>query len=405
MEKTCKVCGSLNVHKVLDFGSMPSANNLVTKDELNSVKSYPLAYYWCGDCTFFQQIEMISREQLFGGFYVYQTGVSSPAVKHFEELARNLKEKIAKRDFAVVVASNDGTEIEMIKNFGGFGKVIGVEPNDLADIANSRGLHTIKEFFGKDTASRIVDVYGKADLVVANNVFAHIPDPIDFLSGMKMLLNDGGRIVVEVHWLKSLIDDLQIDALYGEHYYVWSAKAMHTVANVCGLKISEMEYLEGQHGGSIRTTFCLSGIGKELEAFYAEERRSGIYDAGSMKELQKRADERRDRFVKLIEGLRAENKNVSVWAVPAKIVTLLNYSGMSDRQIKCAYDNTPTKIGRFIPVANIRIKDEKEIVNDMPDCLIVGAWNYLDFAKKKFGWYLERGGILIDPLKCEIIRK
>ncbi len=403
MQYNCKVCNSVKLHKVLDLGRMPSANELVLKKYLNSVKSYPLEYYWCEECTFFQQMELINRDELFGGFYTYQTGVNLPAVEHFKELALMVKENIKNKDFAIVVASNDGTEISALKEFGEFKKVIGVEPaKNLAKMANDKGLLTINNFFGTDLSKKIVKDYGKADLVVASNVFAHIPNPKDLLLGMKECINDEGSIIIEVHWLKSLVDNLQIDALYGEHYYVWSIKAMEKIAQICGLNISKADYLPEQHGGSIRVTFSKTKQ-TQLNNMFVQEKASGLYDLSSMKKLQKKAEERKEKIIAIVKRLKSQNKRISLWTVPAKIVTILNFCNLSNKEIDYAYDLTPGKIGKYIPMANILIKDEKLIAQDMPDYLIVGAWNYIEFGKQKLKWYTDKGGKLINPLTCEII--
>ena len=403
---TCKVCGSSEIIQVLNMGDMPNANGLVSKEHLKEVRSYPLRYYWCSICSFFQQINQIPREKLFGDFYAYQTGASEPTVEHFRKFAARTKKELDRRKFAVVCASNDGTEIEMLKENGGFSKVIGVEPaRNLADMANKKGLETINTFFSNEIGKEIVEKYGNADLVVANNVFAHIPDPVDFLAGMKEVAGDRGRISIEVHWLVPFVNEIQIETLYGEHYYVWSITAMKKIAEICGLVLLEVEVLEKQHGGSIRSTFAADGEeGISVRKLLSVEDKAGILKLESMKNLQIKADQRKEKFAETVRRLRKEGKRVAIWTVPAKIATLLNFSGITSNDIECAYDITVGKIGKYIPKANIEIKDEKEIGTDMPDCLIVGAWNYMDFGRKKLKWYLERGGMLMNPLTCEFIR-
>ncbi len=402
-EHKCKVCGSAELYKVLDLGSMPNANGLVSKDQMSKVVSYPLVYYWCKNCTFFQQTELINRKELFGDDYTYYTGVNPPAVEHFRKLAAEIGKKAERKEFAVILASNDGTEISLMKEVGGFKKVIGVEPaKNLAKAANEKGLTTINEFFDEKLGKRIASEYGKADVVIANNVFAHIPNPRDFLMGMKELIGDSGMISIEVHWLKSLVENLQIDSLYGEHYFVWDVRAMDTIAESCGLKVSGVDYLPDQQGGSIRVTLGKRSRSKEIDGFFKQEEGTGLYDLESMKKMQKRADERKAKFVKLVKGLKAQGKRVSIWTVPAKIATLLNFCGLSHKEIDCAYDLTEAKIGKYIPKADILVKSEKQIEQDMPDYLIVGAWNYMEFGKQKMEWYVRKGGKLINPLTCEI---
>ncbi len=400
----CKVCGNEGLYKVLDLGAMPSANDLVEEKYLSEVKSYPLRYYWCDNCTFFQQVDLVNRVKLFGGNYVYFTGASAPVIEHFKELSLKMRKRLDNRHFAVVIASNDGTEIKLLKEFGDFDRVLGVEPaKNLAKIANENGLTTINAFFGEELSKRIADEYGKADLVIANNVFAHIPNPRDMLLGMKNLISDEGVISIEVHWLKRLIEELQIDTLYAEHYYVWDIKAMERLATDIGLMLMDIEYLPDRLGGSIRVMMKKHGTSDAVGRFTVEEERAGLYDIKKMMTLQKLADERKRRFVRLIRGLRRRGKKIAIWTVPAKIATMLNFCGITSKEIECGYDSTEYKIGKYIPQAGILVKGEADIAKDMPDYLVVGAWNYIEFGRQKLGWYLKRGGKLINPLTCEIV--
>lgn len=400
IRKNCIVCGSDRQYLVLDLGTMPSANDLPLKEDLGNVKNYPLKYYSCGQCSMFQLLEIASGEELFKN-YLYVTGMSKDLVAHFKELADGLGKQLKKKDFAVVVGSNDGTEVLQLKEVG-FKNAIGVEPaSNIAKMAREKGAETINAPFDENVANAIIEKYGRADLITANNVFAHIPDPKGMLLAMKKLINDDGRIVIEVHWLKSLVEHLEIEALYAEHYYVWTVKAMRALADQCGLKITDVLYMPKQHGGSLRFTYMKKG--EHDTRLEKEEEKAGLYNPDIMRELQTRADKRKDTLVKLIKDLKKQGKKVSIWSVPAKVPTLINFSGLSYKEIDCAYEVSPTKIGRYIPKANILIKDEKLIEKEMPDYLIIGAWNYLDFAKKSLKWYTDKGGRLINPLTCEII--
>jgi len=327
------------------------------------------------------------------------TGVNKQTIELYTEEAKMLGKlfKQANKGFAVVLASNDGTEIRLIKEIAGFKKVIGVDPaTNLAKIANSKGLTTINDFFTYKLSKDIIKKWGQADLIVANNVYAHIPDPADMLEGMKNLLKPTGLIEIEVHWLRNLVKELQIDILYSEHYYEWTLKAMQINAHIHGMKVVRAEYLPRQQGGSIR--FWLAKSGYEAHALNRIEAINGLYSIKTMKDLQKRADERKRRLVRLIKKLKREGKIVGVWSVPAKIVTILNFCNLTNNEISFAYEVAPTKIGRYIPKANILIKDEKEILKDMPDYLLIGAWNYMGVARKVLAPYVAKGGKLINPL-------
>ena len=247
----------------------------------------------------------------------------------------------------------------------------------------------------------IVKKYGKADLVVANNVFAHIPYPKDMLKGMKNLINKNGKIIIEVHWLRSIVEKLEIETLYTEHYYVWTVKAMNTLASQCKLKLIGVLYMPKQHGGSLR--FTLSESGENDLKLMKDEEICGLYKKSTMKLLQKRAEKRKNKLNNLIKKLKMGGKSIAIWSVPAKVPTLINYCGLTNADIMCAYEVAKSKIGRYIPKAKIPIKDEDDLKTDMPDYLIIGAWNYLGFAIKKLKWYTDAGGKLINPLTAKVL--
>ncbi|MDE1865669.1 MAG: methyltransferase domain-containing protein [Candidatus Micrarchaeota archaeon] len=408
MDSSCIVCNGKELHKVLDLGRIPNSNELVPYEALGKVDAFPLEYYTCGNCGMFQQIEIRSRESLFSS-YLYLTGVNRPLVEHFREMSEELSKIVVKRSLAYVLGSNDGTEVTLLKA-AGFGNVVGVEPSNVAKIAQEKGIETINSFFTHELSEEMVKKYGKADLVTANNVFAHIPDPKDMLKGMANLIADDGTISIEVHWLKSIVDKLEIETLYTEHYFVWPIRAMKNISAQAGLEIQQILYMPEQHGGSLRFILRKVGRGKRDSGLSGEmarldkmEAESGLYDLRVMGKLQTRANERKLAFVSLIRGLKKDRKRISIWSVPAKVPTLLNFCGITNKEIDCAYDIAKTKIGRYIPMANIEIKDEKLIEADNPDYLIIGAWNYMDLALEKFGNYMKGGGRLINPLNCEII--
>ena len=399
----CKVCGGSNLHKIIDFGSIPNANEFEEKGVASKAKTYKLAFYWCADCTLFQQLDLAPPESLFNANYTYITSMNKPTIENFRQFAAKIGRQLKKKDFAVVVASNDGTEIQLLKN-AGFKKVIGVDPSsNVAAIANKKGLFTIVDFFDEPLSKKIAKEYGQADLVVAKGVFAHIPDPRDMLAGMKNLINEDGRIMIEVHWLKSLVDKAEIDSLYAEHYYEFDMKAMRWLANGMGLKIVAAEYLPHMQGGEIRFILKTKGNEDAVKKFIDEEAKAGLYTLNGIKRLRTRAIKRKKKLNNLLLNLKAKNKKIGVWAVPAKVPQLFNFCGITDKLVDCAYEITDYKIGKIIPKTDIQIKDEHALRQDMPDYLILGAWNYIDFAKKHLKWYTNKGGKLIDPLNCIVL--
>ncbi len=399
----CAACGGKHLMLALDLGRLPNSNEFVYKRDLKKVRNWPLKYYWCEDCGLFQQLELVDSKTLFRDNYTYQTGVNLPAVQHFNELALSLKKDIS-GGFAVVIGSNDGTELKLLKE-AGFERVLGIEPaRNIAIIANKAGLETINAFFTEKLSKEIVNKYGKADVITANNVFAHIPNPYDMMVGMKNLIKLDGKIVIEVQWFRDVLKKLSIETLYSEHYYEWTIKAMISLAEKCELNVIKTTHLPNQQGGSIRFELGLNGImDKHLEYVETKE---GVYKKSKIAEMQRRAEKRKEKLINLLTKLKSQGNKIIIWAVPAKVSTILNFCKIDSKLIDYAVDSTPTKIGRCIPMAGISIKDEKFLNPTMeykPDYIIIGAWNYLDFSKKKLEWFTKSGGHLINLLTAEII--
>lgn len=410
MSYNCKACGSKALVRVLDMGRMPSANNLVTKTQLKTVRSYPLEYYLCTKCSLFQQVKLVTRKSLFSN-YLYLTGVNKQLVAHFKEMTDDLAKLVTKKGLAVVVASNDGTEVKLLEE-AGFRNVIGIEPSSVAKIAEKNRIRTIHDFFTYELSERLKRSHGLCDLITANNVFAHIPDPRDMLRGMANLIKDDGIISIEAHWLRDVIKNLEIEALYAEHYFVWDIKSMEAITEDVGLRIAGTHYMPEQHGGSIRFILKKANLPKvddsttdrQTTSLKADEVRAGLYKTRYIANtLQRRADKRRLQLKRFIGKQIKAGKTIAIWSVPAKVPTLINFCGLNNKQISCAYEVSPTKIGRYIPKANIQIKNENLIMKDMPDFLIIGAWNYMDVAKEKLKGYMKAGGRLIDPRNCTVI--
>lgn len=396
----CRICNG-KLELVIDLGKQPSANDLCTEEELARVKSYPLRYFICENCTLVQQIpkDFVPDKKLWSN-YLYMTSANKALIPQYKEMASELFKMAKNKDLAYVIASNDGTELQLLKE-AGFKNTIGVEPSNLAKVANDKGLRTVPEFFTYKLSKRLASS-GKADLIVANNVAAHIPDPLDFFEGIANLIADDGIISIQVNWVKPIVDSLALEVFYAEHHYLWSITALEITANKVGLNIIDIVDLPEQQGGSLR--YILSKKHKPssqstINRFKKEETPT----IKSINTLQARADERKDKFIKLVKDIKAKGKSISIYSVPAKIATILNFCNLTNKEIDFAYDVSTTKIGRFIPKANILIKDEKLVIKDNPDYLIIGAFNYFDFLKGKLKWYIDNGGHIINPLTCEVI--
>jgi len=236
--RTCRVCAETDLSSLIDFGQMPLANSFLTSEtEFSSESFYPLGLYFCKTCGLVQLLDVISPTVLFQD-YIYVTGTSDTIAQHNNEYARTVVEQLqlGKEDMVIEVASNDGSLLKCFQSHGV--KVLGIEPaGNIAIIANQNGIRTENTFFNLNSAGAILKKYGSARAVIGNNVLAHVDDPRDFLLGMALLVGHDGKVIIEVPYLKELIDRLEYDTIYHEHLSYFSVSAIYKLFEKAGLSI------------------------------------------------------------------------------------------------------------------------------------------------------------------------
>ena len=385
----CGGCGALMLETFLDLGASPLADRFpATAAEEETF--YPLQVAVCQWCWLVQLVELVDDAELFGDDYGFYTGSSPSAVAYFQQYADDLVTQFGIDGLVVEIACNDGT---LLAELAGRGcRVLGVEPaTGPAEAARERGLDVVGEPFGVQTAHRIVDQHGFAQLVVANNVAAHVVDLADFFGGIAALLDDDGHAVVEVQYLADLLAGNQFDHVYHEHRYFFTAATIAKKMRHHGLYVQNIRHTAAQ-GGSLRV---VAGRRSDpMRALWPDP--PFLQDMTTYRSVQGRVDYLRNRLVDLVLDEVAAGRKVAGYAASAKSATLLNYCGFNTATVDHIVDITPAKIGRYTPGSKIPIVAPGD--RPPPDDYLLLAWNYLPGVLRREARFLETGGRFIVPI-------
>jgi SAM-dependent methyltransferase len=388
----CGGCGSAYLQPFLDLGTSPLADRFPATAE-EPEDRYPLQLTVCVSCWLVQLTEIVPDGLLYGDDYAFFTGSSPSAVAYFADYAADLDARFGlDGKFVVEVASNDGTMLAKLAERGA--RVLGVEPAlNVAAAARDKGLEIHAVGFGDDAARALVDERGQADLVVANNVAAHVSDLHDFFAGVEHLLAPDGVAVVEVQYLADLLAGGQFDHVYHEHRYYFTADSLARVAARHGLAVRSVTPTPAQ-GGSIRVMF---GRGEPIEL----SEPAWLRQPSTFMSLQGRVERIRTRLLDLLDEQIAAGRKVAGYAASAKSATLLNYCGIGPDRLDHIVDTTPHKIGRYTPGSKIPVCGPGE--RPEPDVYLLLAWNYLPGVLRREAAYAAAGGRFLVPLPMPVL--
>jgi len=374
----CRHCDHALEHVFLDLGYAPPSNSYVS-DLTKPEAYYPLKLYVCDNCWLVQTIDYAARSELFSHDYAYFSSVSQSWLDHAARYAAMITTRLGLgRDSHVIeLASNDGY---LLKNFVAAGiPCLGIEPTDsTAAAAEALGIPVLREFFGTALGQRLAGEGRKADLIIGNNVFAHVPDINDFTAGMKLALKPGGTITLEFPHLMRLIEQTQFDTVYHEHFSYLSLDAVSHIFQQAGLKVCDVEQLP-THGGSLRVYGChqddlrapTSAVGEVL----AQERAHGLRDLATYAAFQARADRVKDDLLQFLIEQKRAGKSVAAYGAAAKGCTLLNYAGVKPDLLSFVCDAAPSKQYKFLPGTHIPILPPAALAERRPDFVVILPWN------------------------------
>jgi hypothetical protein len=403
IEQGCRSCGARPLASVLDLGATPLANALLKSDSLDSPEErFPLELAFCARCGLVQITESVPPGKLFGD-YPYFSSFSDTMVRHAEAIATRLtKERDLRAGSLVVeVASNDGYLLQFYKRAGV--PVLGIEPAaNIARVAQGeRGVPTVQEFFGAELAVRIAREYGRADVLHANNVLAHVPDLNGFVRGVASLLAEGGVAVVEVPYVCDMVQKVEFDTIYHEHLCYFSLTALDRLFRRHGLTIVDVEKLD-IHGGSLRI-FAQLGAGAPAQSalvgsMLAAENDAGIADGRALGDFSDRVGRLRHALTTLLSELKAAGKRIAAYGASAKGSTLLNTFGIGRETLDFIVDRSTYKQGLFAPGTHLPILAPAKLLEAMPDFVLLLTWNFEAEILAQQSEYRRRGGRFIVPI-------
>jgi 2-polyprenyl-3-methyl-5-hydroxy-6-metoxy-1,4-benzoquinol methylase len=374
---------------VLSLGESPLANNLKNIDDLKDVDTYPLELNYCLDCHNCQLSVVVPPEKMFDE-YLYLSSTSQSFVKHFEEAAEKYVKrfKLDENSTVIDIGSNDGIALKPFQKKGI--KVLGIEPaTNIAKIANEQGTPTYNSYFNDRAISDIFNKTGLVDIVTASNVFAHSDNLAEMLYSAFMLLKEDGTFIVEVQYLLSTMQDLTFDNIYHEHVNYWSVTSLSKFCDIFHLKLYDVEFID-THGGSIRayikrkydhTENALYGeqaISKSVRDFIAREEQFGLTKLETYKQFGDHINYLKDKVRKNMDSLKDTYFLIAGYGSPAKATTALNFFGINYKDISYTIEDNELKNNKYIPGVNIPIKNKEYAHSNLPDLIIVLAWNFYD---------------------------
>lgn len=398
----CRACGNDRFRLVLSLGPTPLANSFLPSLNGSSEEpSFPLDLYFCETCSLVQLLDVIDPEVMFR-HYVYVTGISDTIAAHNIQYARTVNEilKMGADDLVIEVASNDGS---LLKCFNAHGmRTLGIEPaRNVAEMARSNGVETIDEFFNACTAKQVRAAYGPAKAVIGNNVLAHVDDTQDFLCGCRALLDDDGLVIIEVPYLREMLERLYYDTIYHEHHCYFSVTTLLRLCDAVGLSILRVDHLP-VHGGSLRIYAGLpaqnGGHAKPVLEMAARERRAGMSDLARYEQFAAEVETNRRKVRELLGEFKEEGKKVVGYGAPAKGNTLLNFCGIDTQLLPYTVDKNPLKVGTYTPGTHIPVYPVSTLLERQPDYVFILAWNFAEEIMHQQQEYRDRGGRFIIPL-------
>jgi 2-polyprenyl-3-methyl-5-hydroxy-6-metoxy-1,4-benzoquinol methylase len=399
----CRFCDAAVTRTLVDLGVQPLSNAYVDRRaEHKAELFYPLHTFVCDQCLLVQLAEVESPEHIFSD-YAYLSSMSDSWLDHCRRYAQQMIERFTldRSSRVVEVASNDGCLLRFFRD-GGI-PVLGIEPAaNVAAIAERGGIPSIARFFGTSLAQELVAEGKRADLLIGNNVLAHVPQLNDFVRGLSLLLAPQGVLTMEFPHLARLLEHTQFDTIYHEHFSYFSLATAERVFNAHGLVVFDVEQLP-THGGSLRIYARPQAhealpISERVRSLRAAERAEGLYEIDAYARFGERVREVKRRLLEFLIARKREGNRIIAYGAPAKGNTLLNYCGIRTDFIEYAADRSPLKQGKLLPGTRIPIEPPERIRETRPDYVLILPWNLKEEIAHQLDFIREWGGRLFVPI-------
>jgi SAM-dependent methyltransferase len=402
----CRHCGSAVTLPFVDLGSAPPSNAYITGQALKTPeKWFPLRVLVCEKCWLVQTEDFADASELFNADYAYFSSISNSWLQHAQEYVGQMVARLGlgKASHVVEIGANDGYLLQYVQSRGI--PCTGVEPTAAAAaVARSRGLRIVEDFFGVRLASALVEQVGRADLVVANNVLAHVPDINDFLAGFSILLAPSGVATFEFPHLLRLIEGNQFDTIYHEHYSYLSLGTVDTMFAANGLTVFDVEE-HPTHGGSLRVFAKQRSVGPQVRSGTVDEiinreQLGGLTSRELYVGFQARAEKAKNDFLSFLLDAKNRRLTVAAYGAAAKGNTLMNYAGVRPDLLAFVVDRNPAKQGKFMPGSRIPIVDENCLRVHRPNLIVILPWNLKSEIAAQLNYAREWGAEFVTGIPC-----
>jgi len=405
----CRHCQVPLEHVFLDLGFAPPSNAYLTAEDLKRPEKYfPLKVMVCDQCWLVQTEDYAQADELFSADYAYFSSTSSSWLAHAEKYSEDIINKLLldQDSFVIEIAANDGY---LLKNFV-TRKItcLGIEPTEsTASAAEKLGIPVLRDFFGENLAKKIALKWSDADLIIGNNVFAHVPDVNDFTRGLKSLLKQGGTITLEFPHLLNLLRYIQFDTIYHEHFSYLSLYVVNRIFKQAGLRVFDVEELS-THGGSLRVFGChqddFRSTSENVNNIIKKEELNGLQSLETYNSFQTKANNSKNAFLMFLLEQNQKGYSVIAYGAAAKGNTLLNYAGVKPDLLPMVCDAAKAKQGKFLPGSHIPIV-EPDVMNTIkPDIVLVLPWNIANEVAVQYSYVKEWGGRIVT-LETGVIRE
>lgn len=380
----CQITGADDLELVIDLGHQPPCDSLLTKEQLNEPETtYPLRLMFSPSSGLAQLDYVVPGDVIYPPTYPYRSGISKPLADYQRAFADGVVRDFGLDDksFVVDIGSNDGTLLTGFQRHGC--SVLGVEPTEVALIARSENsVPTLNKFFTEAEANEIVTVdYGQADLITLTNAFAHMADLGEVMRGIDRLLAPNGVLIIECHYLLDVLQKTQFDTIYHEHIRTYSLKALTLLFPQYGMEVFDVARAS-RYGGNIRVYVQRNDrgpISQKVGKLLAEEQAAGLYEMSSWVAFRKRVEAERKNFMHWLTTLNDLGEKVVGCSAPGRASTLLNYYGVTPELMPYTGElSTSLKLGKYLPGCHIPVVDNKRLVDDKPDAIVLLAWHYAD---------------------------